>query len=101
MFIIFYNFCYFFILFVNFYKFCQKSWKIMIFTPRKFRKIKKILGLEVQRTLLRKCAQVAELDFFGAFPQTLWPSPCVQDRIRLLLAVFLCVSHTKNHKKEP
>jgi len=49
--------------------------KMTIFTPRKFLKIKKILGLEVQRTLLCKCAQVAELDFFGAFPRTLWPSP--------------------------
>jgi len=46
-----------------------------IFTPQKFRKIKKILGLEVQRVPLQKCAQVAELDFFGAFPQTLWSSP--------------------------
>jgi len=43
--------------------------------PRKFLKTKKILGLEVQQALLWKCAQVAELDFFGAFPQTLWASP--------------------------
>ena len=48
---------------------------MMIFTSRKFCKSKKTLGLEVQRALLQKCAQVAELDFFGAFPQTLWPSP--------------------------
>ena len=27
--------------------FHQKSWKMMIFTPRKFQKIKKTLGLEV------------------------------------------------------
>jgi len=75
MFIISYTFCYFLYFLSTFSEFCQKSWKMTIFTPQKFRKIKKILGLEVQRALLRKCAQMAELDFFGAFPQTLWPSP--------------------------
>ena len=68
-FVIFYNFSRLFTIFVKSHEKSQFS------PPQKFPKIKKTLGLEVQRALLWKCAQVAELDFFGAFPQTLWPSP--------------------------
>ena len=47
-----------------------------------------------------KCAQVAELDFFGAFPQTLWSSPWGQVTPACLLFAVSVVSPQKRQRED-